>query len=79
MTVIPVMQEKAEKIINNLPPTAYDELLVFLDYLQYKYQNEQPAENIKLAGLWADLDFDVSDDDVRQLRQQITHQAINTL
>ena len=73
------MQEKAEKIINNLPPTAYNELLVFLDYLQYKYQREQPAKNIKLAGLWADLDFDVSDEDVRQLRQQITHKAINTL
>lgn len=79
MVPIPFMQERAEKIINSLPPTAYDELLVFLDYLQYKYQQEQPAKNIKLAGLWADLDFNVSDEDVRQLRQQITHKAVNTL
>lgn len=76
-----------EQTIRKLPPAACKELIYFVDYLQYKYQ-PAPADDVvkddvakdevvKLGGLWADIDLDVSDDDVRALRQQVTLQLMN--
>ena len=66
-----------ELTIRKLPPAARKELIYFVDYLQYKYQSA-PADNVvKLGGLWADINLDVSDDDVRALRQQGALQLVN--
>ena len=66
-----------ELTIRKLPPAARKELIYFVDYLQYKYQPDPADDVVKLSGLWADIDLDVSDDDVRALRQQVTLQLVN--
>jgi hypothetical protein len=63
-----------EKTIEGLPPAAQEELASFVGYLQYKHRLEQSGQVAKLGGLWADIDFDVTDEDVRILRQQVTRQ-----
>jgi hypothetical protein len=63
-----------EKTIDALPPTAQKELADFVDYLQYKHRLDESGLVVELGGLWADIDFDVTDEDVRALRQQVTRQ-----
>jgi hypothetical protein len=63
-----------EKALHTLPVTAWDELLSFVRYLEFKYQRDLRDPVVKLGGLWADVDFDVSDEDVRALRHRLTDQ-----
>lgn len=72
-------QIKAKQIIQELPPTAQDELLNFLDYLRYKYQIEEKMKTVQLGGLWSDLDFDVSDKELRHFRQQTTSKITSNI
>lgn len=66
-----------EELVHSLPPVAKRELLDFVGYLQYKHQLDKSGPVVKLGGLWADVDFDVTDQDVRSLRQQVTLQLVN--
>ena len=63
-----------EKTIDALPPTAQKELADFVDYLQYKHRLDESGQVVELGGLWADIDLDVTDEDVRALRQKVTRQ-----
>jgi hypothetical protein len=63
-----------EKTIEGLPAPAQKELADFIGYLQYKHGIDPSGEVVQLGGLWADIDFDVTDEDVRALRQQVTRQ-----
>jgi hypothetical protein len=63
-----------EKTIEALPPPAQKELADFIGYLQYKHRLDPSGEVVKLGGLWADIDFEATDEDVRALRQQVTRQ-----
>ena len=63
-----------EKTIEALPAPAQKELADVIGYLQYKHRLDESGEVVKLGGLWADIDFDVTDDDVRALRQQVSRQ-----
>ena len=65
------------KTIDALPPAAQKELLDFIDYLQYKHHLDPSGQVVELGGLWADIDFDVTDEDVRTLRQQVTRQLVD--
>jgi hypothetical protein len=65
-----------EKTIEALPPVAQKELVDFIGYLQYKHQLGAPAKVVKLGGLWADISFDVTDEDIRTLRQKVTGQLL---
>ena len=62
--------------INELSPEALAELQLFLDFLCFKEQPkafEKSSRNIvKLEGLWKDLPFDITDDDIRQVRREFT-------
>ncbi|HIE27703.1 TPA: DUF2281 domain-containing protein [Candidatus Poribacteria bacterium] len=62
--------------INELSPEDLAELQLFLDFLQFKEQPkafEKSSQNIvKLEGLWKDLPFDITDDDIRQVRREFT-------
>ena len=68
-----------EKVLRALPPAAHKELLGFVGYLRYKHKLEQAGPVVKLGGLWADVDLDVTDDDVRALREQVTAQLVNKI
>ena len=68
-----------EETIEALPPPAKKELADFVGYLQYKHRLDPSGEVVKLGGLWADIDFDVTDEDVRALRQQVSRQLADKL
>jgi len=59
-----------------LSPEALKELLVFIDFLRFREQaNDQPDKKIvKLEGIWKDVPFDITDDDIRQVRHDLTQQ-----
>lgn len=63
-----------EKTIEAFPPPAQKELDDFIGYLRYKHRLDPSGQVVKLGGLWADIDFDVTDEDIRTLRQQVTRQ-----
>jgi len=63
-----------EKAIEALPPPAQKELTDFVGYLQYKHRLDPSCQVVRLGGLWADIDFNVTDDDVRALRRRVTYQ-----
>ena len=62
--------------IDALPPSAQKELADFVDYLQYKHRLDRHDEVLKLGGLWEGIDFDVTDEDIRALRQKVTRQLL---
>jgi hypothetical protein len=64
-----------ESALRTLPPAAHKELLDFLGYLQYKYRLDESRPVVRLGGLWADIEFDVTDDDVRALRRRVSRQV----
>ena len=61
-----------EEALQSLPSVARQELLDFLEYLQYKYRLDESSPAVKLGGMWAGIDFDVGDEDIRDLRHQVT-------
>ena len=70
--------EQIEQAIRELPPTAQMELAQFIDYLRYKYSDAEPPI-LALEGLWADVDFEVNEDDVRRLREEISSRLVETI
>ena len=71
------IQQRVTKNIQVLPPGAQEELLNFLNYLQYKYRLDRRGDVVQLGGLWADVDLDVDNDDIRALRQRVTAQLLS--
>ena len=65
-----------KKTIEALPPIAHHELLDFVRYLEYKHRGDQPDQVVQLGGLWADIHLDVTEEDVRALRRQVTDQLV---
>ncbi len=66
-----------ESALCNLPPAAHKELLDFLAYLRYKYRLDESRPVVRLGGLWSDIEFDVTDDEVRALRRRVTCQVLD--
>ncbi len=63
---------QAARIVDKLPPQGLEELGMFLEFLEYKYQDEPHTSAVALGGMWRELAFDVTDEDVRALRREIT-------
>ena len=63
-----------EKAIDALPAKARKELSEFVRFLRYKYGIEPRGPVVQLGGLWAGILFDITDEDVRALRQRVTRQ-----
>jgi hypothetical protein len=66
-----------ESALCNLPPAAHKELLDFLAYLRYKYRLDESRPVLRLGGQWSDVEFDVTDDEVRALRRRVTRQVLD--
>ena len=69
-----VKDRELQKTIDALPPSAWKELMDFVGYLQYKHQLGASGRVAELGGLWAEIDFDITEEDIRALRQQATRQ-----
>jgi hypothetical protein len=66
-----------EKAIEALPPAARKELLDFLGYLRHKHRSARPGQLATLGGLWADIEFDVTEEDVRALRRRVGRELVD--
>jgi hypothetical protein len=56
-------------IIDVLPPEKRQELLSFAEFLHSKNTIRQPRRSI--AGLCADLDINITEEDIREARQEM--------
>jgi len=70
------IKQKVYQAMDGLPSESFEELSHFLDFLKFKYQVQQPRKVVALGGLWKHLDFDVTDAEVRVLRQRVTTQLL---
>ena len=71
-------KERILQALNELPEESLVEVSQFLDYLNFKAK-KSPASSkqvVKLGGLWEDVPFDVTDDEVRELRRAVTHRLL---
>jgi len=71
-----VIKQRVYQAIDGLPSESFEELSHFLDFLKFKYQVQQRRKVVALGGLWKHLDFDVTDAEVRTLRQRVTAQLL---
>lgn len=72
MNTVQALKQSLYQTIEGLPSESLEELSHFLDFLKFKYQVQQPPKVVALGGLWQHLDFDVTDAEVRALRQRVT-------
>jgi len=79
MNTAQAIKQRVYQVIDGLPSESFEELSHFLDFLKFKYQVQQPRKVVALGGLWKNLDFDVTDAEVRALRQRVTAQLLNSL
>ena len=70
------LKQRVYQRIDGLPSESFEELSHFLDFLKFKYQVQQPRKVVALGGLWKHLDFDVTDAEVRALRQRVSAQLL---
>ena len=52
-----------------LPPDKQQVVVEFIDFLAEKAKKKRPYPS--LYGLWADLGLDITDEDIRQARQEM--------
>lgn len=71
------IKQKVDTALAGLPPEGIAELNRYLDLLADKYHTGKPSEPAVLGGKWADLPFDVDDEEVRALRRSITDKLRN--
>lgn len=76
MSTTQIDRQRIYTIVDELPPSGLEELSLFLDYLKFKHEVRRPERIVALGGLWKDVDFDVSEEDVRNLRQRVTAQIL---
>ena len=70
------IKQRVYQGLEGLPSESFEELAHFLDFLKFKCQVQQPRKAVALGGLWKHLDFDVTDAEVRALRQRVTAQLL---
>ena len=71
------IKRKVYQTVEKLPPGSFEELSSFLDFLAFKYRVADAKPIVVLGGLWKDAPFDVTDEDVRALRQDVTSWSVS--
>ena len=74
-----VLKSKVETILGNLPLDGQEELADYLDFLADKYQIQPKKNIVALEGIWESAPLDVTDEDVRKLREDASHQLLKKL
>ena len=65
MTSEEVLVEK----IKVLPPDLRKEAIDFVEFLQTKIKKKEPR--ISLEGIWADMNVDITEEDIREARDEM--------
>jgi hypothetical protein len=67
------LREQLSQEVMQLPTRNLIELLHFVNYLKYRDKMARTSgPTVALEGIWKDIPFDITADDVRALRQQVT-------
>lgn len=66
------IKQKVDETVAKLPPGSLWELSTFLDFLAFKYHVGDSRPVVVLGGLWKDVPLDVTDEDVRALRRELS-------
>lgn len=61
-------QQVLEKL-RDLPPEEQREVLDFVDFLKERNGTKKPVRS--LLGLWGDLDFHITEDDIAEARREM--------
>jgi len=71
-------KERILQTLDELPEESLVEVSQFLESLKLKAKRSpaSPKRVVKLEGFWEDVPFDVTDDEVRALRQAVTHRLL---
>lgn len=67
------IKEQIQRELNHLPAESLAEIVHFIDYLKFKigHMEGKGAKIVKLGGLWKDIPFDVTDKDIRTVREEL--------
>ena len=71
-----MLKSKVDKVLDGLPPDGQEELEQFLDFLADKYQVDQKRNIMVLGGIWEDTPLDVTDEEIRKLREDTSTQLM---
>jgi len=63
------IEEQVLEKLRDLPPEKQKEVLDFVDFLKEKNGTKKPLRS--LLGLWADLDFHVTEEDIAEARKEM--------
>jgi len=68
------LKQQIHEAVETLPVQSLSELAHFVDYLQFKVSQGEPEELevVPLGGLWKDIPFDLTDEDIREVRREFT-------
>ena len=72
----PAVRQKVYRAMEKLPAEGVEQ---FLDFLRFKYGVQKPRNVVALGGLRKELNLEVTDEDVRVLRQQVTVQVLERM
>jgi len=71
------LREELRRAVARLSREQLVEVMHFIEYLQYRDQARRDERRIvALEGLWKDVPFDITHDDVRALRRQVTQRTM---
>jgi len=63
-----IEQQVLEKL-RDLPPERQKEVLDFVDFLREKNGSKKPRHSLR--GLWKDLNIDITEEDIAQVRREM--------
>lgn len=64
-----IVEQLVIKKIRHLPLDKQQEVLDFVEFLEYKAMPKQPRQSVK--GLWADLNVEIDEEDIAEIRNEM--------
>lgn len=64
-----IVEQLVIKKIHHLPLDKQQEVLDFVEFLEYKAMPKQPRQSVK--GLWADLNIEIHEEDIAEIRNEM--------
>jgi hypothetical protein len=71
--VVPTrIKQRISEAVEELPAENLPEVLQFVEFLRSKITAPRPKRIARLRGLWANIPFDITDENIRELRRRVT-------
>lgn len=64
-----LVQDRVLRKLRELPPEKQEEVLHFVEFLAQR--EARPVGRKNIEGLWADLDLDITEDDIEAARREM--------